>query len=138
MPNPNRRPCVRVGNVLFLSGHGSARLDGVGDVKCTGKVDGEVTEAEAYQTARAVALTMIASIKEEVGDLDRVKRVIRLYGMVNSSPGYERQFAVIDGASDLFYELWGPEYGRHARAAVGIFELPRRSVVEIMGEFEMM
>jgi enamine deaminase RidA (YjgF/YER057c/UK114 family) len=72
-----------------------------------------------------------------VGDLDEVKRVIRLYGMVNSAPGFERQFAVIDGASDLLYELWGPEFGRHARAAVGIAELPRRAVLEIMGEFEL-
>jgi enamine deaminase RidA (YjgF/YER057c/UK114 family) len=137
MPNPNRTTCVRSGNLLFVSGHGSARLAADAGIKRTGKVDAEVTEAEAYQTARAVALGMIASIKSELGDLDRVTRVIRLYGMVNSSPGYERQFAVIDGASDLFYELWGPEYGRHARAAVGIFELPRRSVLEIMGEFEV-
>jgi enamine deaminase RidA (YjgF/YER057c/UK114 family) len=137
MPNPNRTTCVQAGNVLFLSGHGSARLPNPGATKCVGKVDADVTEAEAYQTARAVALVMMASIKHELGDLDRVKRVIRLYGMVNSSPGYERQFAVIDGASDLFYELWGPEYGRHARAAVGIYELPRRSVLEIMGEFEV-
>lgn len=108
-----------------------------GDVKCHGKVGTEITEQEAYQTARAVALLMIASIKQHVGDLDRVKRVIRLYGMVNSAPGFERQFAVIDGASDLFYELWGPEFGRHARAAVGIAELPRRGILEIMGEFEV-
>ncbi len=108
-----------------------------GSIKCHGKVGSEVTEQEAYATARAVALTMMSSIKQHAGDLDRVKRVIRLLGMVNSAPGFERQFAVIDGASDLFYELWGPEYGRHARAAVGIAELPRRAVLEIMGEFEI-
>ena len=102
-----------------------------------GKVGTEVTEEEAYICAKAVALTMMATLKAELGDLDRVKRVIRLYGMVNGAPGFDRQFAVIDGASDLFYELWGPEYGCHARAAVGIAELPRRAVLEIMGEFEV-
>ena len=136
-PNPNRTGCVRVGNLLFLSGHGTSRQEMPLGCKQHGKVGSEVTEAEAYLCAKAVALTMMSTIKAEVGDLDRVKRVIRLYGMVNSAPGFERQFAVIDGASDLFYELWGPEYGRHARAAVGIAELPRRSVLEIMGEFEL-
>ncbi len=136
-PSPNRTACVQVGNILFLSGHSTARHPLPGNAKRTGKVGTEVTEQEAYQCARAVALTMMASIKAHTGDLDRVKRVIRLLGMVNSAPGFERQFAVIDGASDLFYELWGPEYGKHARAAVGIAELPRRSVLEIMGEFEV-
>jgi len=137
MPNPNRTPCVLVGNILYLSGHGSARIPGPDDLRRTGKVEAEVSEQEASRTARYVALAMMASIKHEVGDLDRVKRVIRLYGMINSSPGYERQFAVMDGASDLFYEVWGPKFGQHARAAVGIYELPRRSVIEIMGEFEV-
>lgn len=136
-PSPNRTACVRSGNLLFLSGHGTSRQAMPLGCKQHGKVGAEVTEQEAYVCARAVALTMMASIKAEVGDLDRVRRVIRLYGMVNSAPGFERQFAVIDGASDLFYELWGPEFGRHARAAVGIAELPRRAVLEIMGEFEL-
>jgi enamine deaminase RidA (YjgF/YER057c/UK114 family) len=136
-PSPNRTACVQVGNILFLSGHGSGRHAMPSNVKQYGKVGTGVTEEEAYQTARGVALQMISSIKEAVGDLDRVKRVIRLFGMVNSAPGFERQFAVIDGASDLFLELWGPEYGRHARAAVGIAELPRRAILEIMGEFEI-
>jgi enamine deaminase RidA (YjgF/YER057c/UK114 family) len=108
-----------------------------GGIKQHGKVGTEVTEQEAYQAARAVALLMMASIKQSLGDLDRVKRVVRLLGMVNSAPGFERQFAVIDGASDLFFELWGPEFGKHARAAVGVAELPRRAVLEIMGEFEV-
>lgn len=136
-PSPNRTACVRSGNLLFLSGHGTSRQAMPLGCKQHGKVGAEVTEQEAYVCARAVALTMMASIKAEVGDLDRVRRVIRLYGMVNSAPGFERQFAVIDGASDLFYELWGPEFGCHARAAVGIAELPRRAVLEIMGEFEL-
>jgi enamine deaminase RidA (YjgF/YER057c/UK114 family) len=136
-PSPNRTACVRVGNLLFLSGHGTNRREMPLGIKQSGKVGSEVTEQEAYLCAKSAALTMLGSIKAEVGDLDRVKRVVRLYGMVNSAPGFERQFAVIDGASDLFYELWGPVYGRHARAAVGIAELPRRAVLEIMGEFEL-
>ena len=80
---------------------------------------------------------MLASIKKAVGDLDRVKRVIRLYGMVNCAPNFDRHMVVIDGASDLFYALWGPVYGQHARAAVGIGGLPRGAVLEIMGEFEL-
>ena len=136
-PSPNRVACVRAGSLLFLSGHGTGRQAMALGCKQFGKVGAEVTEEEAYVCAKAVALSMMASIKAEVADLDRVKRVIRLYGMVNSAPGFERQFAVIDGASDLFYALWGPEFGRHARAAVGIAELPRRAVLEIMGEFEL-
>lgn len=136
-PSPNRTACVRAGNLLFLSGHGTGRQAMPLNCKQYGKVGADVTEGEAYLCAKAVALTMMASIKAEVGDLDHVKRVIRLYGMVNSAPGFDRQFAVIDGASDLFYELWGPEHGRHARAAVGVVELPRRAVLEIMGEFEL-
>lgn len=136
-PSPNRTACVRAGNILYLSGHGTGRQAMPLNCKQYGKVGAEVTEEEAYICAKAVALSMMASIKAEVGDLDKVKRVIRLYGMVNCAPGFERQFAVIDGASDLFYELWGPEFGRHARAAVGIAELPRRAVLEIMGEFEL-
>src|SRR3954463_6211041 len=136
-PSGNRTHAVLSRGVLYLSGHGSGRHAMPEGIKQHGKVGADATEAEAYKTARAVALSMIASIKETVGDLDRVTRVIRLYGMVNSAPGFERQFAVIDGASDVFFEVWGPERGRHARAAVGIAELPRRALLEIMGEFEI-
>lgn len=136
-PNPNRTGCVRSGNILFLSGHGTGRQEMPLGIKQYGKVGADVTEEEAYLCAKSVALAMMATIKAEVGDLDRVRRVIRLLGMVNSAPGFDRQFAVIDGASDLFHELWGPEFGRHARAAVGIAELPRGAVLEIMGEFEL-
>ena len=136
-PSPNRRSGVQVGNLLFLSGHGTARHDMPLDIKRSGKVGADVTEEEAYLCAKAVGLSMLASIKENVGDLDRVKRVIRLYGMVNSAPDFDRHMRVIDGASDLLFELWGPEYGQHARAAVGIAGLPRGSVVEIISEFEL-
>jgi enamine deaminase RidA (YjgF/YER057c/UK114 family) len=136
-PSPNRIPCVQVGNIVFLGGHSTARHPLMFGAKNTGKVGSEVTEQEAQLAARAVAMQILATLKAHLGDLDRVKRVIRLHGMVNSAPGFERQFAVIDGASDLFYELWGPERGAHARSAVGVAELPRRSVLEIVGEFEI-
>ena len=116
-PSPNRIPCVQVGNILFLGGHSTARHPLALGGKNTGKVGTEVTEQEAQVAARSVALHMLASIKAHTVDLDRVKRVIRLHGMVNSAPGFERQFAVMDGASDLFYELFGPERGAHARSA---------------------
>lgn len=136
-PSPNRIPCVQVGNVLYLGGHSTARHPLLLGAKNVGKVGSEITEQEAYVTARAVGLQILASIKAQVGDLDLVKRVIRLHGMVNSAPGFEKQYAVIDGASDLFFELWGPERGAHARSAVGVAELPRRSILEIVGEFEI-
>jgi enamine deaminase RidA (YjgF/YER057c/UK114 family) len=80
---------------------------------------------------------MLASLKQELGDLDRVKRLVRLMGMVNVAPGFDRMPEVIDGASDLFYELLGPQDGRHARTAVGLAELPHGIPVEINGEFEL-
>jgi len=136
-PSPNRTSAVQVGNLLFLSGHGTGRQAMPLNIKQYGKVGGDVTEQEAYVCAKSAALCMMASIKKAVGDLDRVKRVIRLYGMVNCAPGFDRHMVVIDGASDLFYELWGPEFGQHARAAVGIGGLRCVAVLEIMGEFEL-
>lgn len=136
-PSPNRTSAVQAGNLLFLSGHGTGRQAMPLNIKQYGKVGGDVTEQEAYVCAKSAALCMLASIKKAVGDLDRVKRVIRLYGMVNGAPDFDRHMMVMDGASDLFYELWGPVYGQHARAAVGIGGLPRGAVLEIMGEFEL-
>jgi enamine deaminase RidA (YjgF/YER057c/UK114 family) len=135
--NPNRTACVRSGNVLFMSGHSSGRHSMPLGAKTTGKVGSEVTEEEATLTARSVALVIMSTLQAYTGDLDRISRIIRLYGMVNSAPGFERQFAVMDGASDLFYEVWGPDKGCHARTAVGIAELPRRAIIEINGEFEL-
>lgn len=133
-PSANRTGYVRVSDTLFVSGHGPG---GVPDVVTHGKVGAEVSERDAYFTARACALSMLASVREKLGDLDQVKRVVKLLGLVNSAPGFDRQFAVIDGASDLFLALWGDEYGQHARAAFGVAELPRTIPVEIEGIFEV-
>jgi enamine deaminase RidA (YjgF/YER057c/UK114 family) len=135
-PKANRTGCVQVGSILFVSGHGRD-LPNLPGVKHSGKVPTDVSEEEGYATARAVALSMLASIKQELGDLDRVKRVVRLFGMVNVAPGYQRMPNVIDGASDFFFELLGPVNGKHARTAVGMAELPHSIPVEINGEFEI-
>jgi enamine deaminase RidA (YjgF/YER057c/UK114 family) len=134
-PNPNRTGCVVVGSVVFASGHG--RDLGGPNVKAKGKLGRDVSIEEGYATARAVALSMLASLRQELGDLDRIKRVVRLFGMVNVEPGFDRMPQVIDGASDFFYELLGPKAGQHARTAVGMAELPHGIPVEINGEFEI-
>lgn len=132
----NRTGCVQVGNILYLSGH-ARELGDLPGLKKRGKVGSEISEAEGYIAAKAVALGMLSTIKQHCGDLDRVKRVIRLYGMVNAAPNFERMAYVMDDASDLFYELYGPEAGQHARTAIGVAELPHRAPVKINGEFEM-
>src|SRR5947208_2958681 len=135
-PNPTRTGCVVVGTIVFVSGHGRD-LPSLPDVKHAGKVGHDLTVEEGFATARAVALSMLASLKQELGDLDRIKRVIRLYGMVNVAPGFDRMPEVIDGASDFFYQLFGPQAGQHARTAVGLAELPHGIPIEINGEFEL-
>jgi enamine deaminase RidA (YjgF/YER057c/UK114 family) len=135
-PSANRTAGVLSENLLMLSGHGFG-LPNLPGVRQRGKVGSEVSEQEGYATARAVALMMISTIKDVIGDLDKVVRVIRIFGMVNSAPNFERQSAVIDGASDLFFEAFGPDVGQHARAAIGVAELPQRFAVEIMGDFRV-
>jgi hypothetical protein len=135
-PKANRTGCTQHGNLLLLSGHG-LDLPKLAGVRQTGKFGSDITVEEGYATARAVALTMLATIKAHCGELDRVKRVLRLFGMVNCTPDFTQPPQVIDGASDLFFELWGPENGKHARSAVGHVSLPRGIAVEINGEFEL-
>jgi enamine deaminase RidA (YjgF/YER057c/UK114 family) len=133
-PSPNRTGCVRAGSLLFASGHPPPADFGV---IVHGKVGGEVKEEDAYKSAQAVALSILASVKQQVGSLDKVKQVVKVTGMVNSAAGFNRQFAVIDGASDLYLKLFGPKVGCHARSAVGMFELPRGYCMEIEAIFEV-
>jgi enamine deaminase RidA (YjgF/YER057c/UK114 family) len=133
--SPNRRGCVRVGNLLFVSGHG-AHHPGMNH-RHKGKLGADMTTEEGKLSAKVAALNILATVKKEVGDLDNVKRVIRLFGMVNCTPGFAEPPQVIDGASDLFFELFGPEYGCHARSAVGQVNLPRGGCVEIASELEV-
>jgi len=133
-PSANRTGCVQVGEMLYCSGHPPPV-----DFGCVvhGKVGGAVSEADAVVAARATLLNILASVKQQIGDLDRIRRVVKLFGMVNSAPGFERQFAVIDGASDFYCELFGPVAGQHARSAVGMFELPRGFCMEIETFFQI-
>lgn len=135
-PKNNRRGCVRVGPILYLSGHG-LNLPNLPGVRQTGTFGKDITDEEGYATARAVALTMLATVRQEIGDLDRVKQVVRLFGMCNVVSGYATMPQIMDGASDLMFELFGPEAGCHARTAVGMAALPRGIAVEINGEFEV-
>jgi enamine deaminase RidA (YjgF/YER057c/UK114 family) len=133
-PSANCTGCVVTRYLLYTSGHPPPENFGV---KTIGKVGADVTEEEAYQAARATALNILASVEQKTDSLDRITQVVKVYGMVNSAPGFDRQFAVIDGASDLLYELFGPEAGQHARSAVGMFELPRGFCMEIEAVFEL-
>jgi len=136
LPSPNRTSGVIVGKMLYLSGHGAALLE-TDAVKKRGKVGLEVSEEEAYQTARALALKMLATARYHLGDLDRVRRVVKILGMINAHPDFERHNVVLNGASDLFYEVFGPEIGCHGRSSVGVSGLVARQPVEIEGIFEI-
>ncbi len=126
-PVANYVRVVRTGNLLFVSGHGPYR-DGA--LQFLGKVGGEITPEEGYEAAKLVALNCLASVKDALGDLDRVRRVVKLLGMVNAVPGFEGHPEVINGASDVLVQIFG-EAGRHARSAVGMASLPRNISVEI-------
>jgi enamine deaminase RidA (YjgF/YER057c/UK114 family) len=124
---------VRVtGDRALISGHGPQNPDGT-IAGPFGKVGAEVSVEEAYDAARRTALSMLGSLSRELGDLDRITAWVRVFGMVNSAPGFGSQPAVINGFSDLVLELFG-EAGAHARSAVGMAELPFNMPVEIEAE----
>jgi enamine deaminase RidA (YjgF/YER057c/UK114 family) len=100
-------------------------------------VDADVSLEEGYQAARLAALSILGSLKRELGDLDRVTTWLKVFGMVNSAPGFNRQPQVINGFSDLILEVYGPDRGLHARSAVGMAELPFGIPVEIEAEVEV-
>jgi len=126
-PVANYVPAVKTGNLVFLSGHGPFNEDGS---LITGKVGADLTVEQGYQAARRVAIGLLGSLKAEIGDLDRVKRVLKLLGMVNCGPEFIDQPKVINGASDLLVEVLGDK-GKHARSAVGMNALPMNIAVEI-------
>ena len=125
-----------VGSRAIISGHGPTAADG-SLAQPLGKVGAEVTEEEGYLAARLTGLAILGSLKRELGSLDRIAHWLRVFGMVNSAPGFNRQPAVINGFSDLIVDVFGPERGAHARSAVGLAELPFRIPVEIEGEVEL-
>ncbi|MCP4319887.1 MAG: RidA family protein [Hyphomicrobiales bacterium] len=126
LPPGVRLPFAKVnvrGNMAYVSGHGPQNDDGTLSAP-SGKVGKDVTVDEAYELARKTALSMLSSLQRELGDLDRITGWGRIFGMVNSAPGFTQQPAVINGCSDLIYDVFGPDVGRHARSAVGMAELP--------------
>ena len=130
-------PWVRVvGTRALISGHGPTEADG-SLAKPLGKVGREVTPEQAHAAARLTALGILGSLERALGDLDRIAAWVRVFGMVNSAPGFNRQPAVINGFSDLILDVFGPERGAHARSAVGLAELPFDIPVEIEGEVEL-
>jgi len=130
-------PWVRiVGTRALISGHGPTKEDG-SLAPPFGKVGSDVSVEQAYAAARLTALAILASLKRELGDLDRIAAWLRIFGMVNSAPGFNKQPAVINGFTDLIIGVFGPDEGAHTRSAVGMAELPFNMPVEIEGEVEL-
>ena len=118
---------------VYVSGHGPQNPDG-SIAEPFGKVGADVSLEQGYEAARLTALSILGDLKRALGDLDRVSAWLRVFGMVNSAPGFNQQPAVINGFSDLILELYGPERGDHSRSAVGLAELPFDIPVEIEAE----
>jgi len=125
-----------VGTRAIFSGHGPTDADGA-LAKPLGKVGRDVTVEQGYAAARLTGLAILGSLARELGDLDRIATWTRVFGMVNSAPGFNRQPTVINGFTDLIVEVFGEATGAHARSAVGMAELPFDIPVEIEGEVEL-
>jgi len=126
-PVANYVKAVRAGNLLFLSGHGPSKPDGT---SITGKVGKDLSVEEGYAAARQTGISILSTIKNEIGDLNKVKRIVKVLGMVNCTSDFTDQPKVINGFSDLMVEVFG-EKGKHARSAVGMNALPSGITVEI-------
>ena len=117
---------VRSGNLIYMAGLGPLGPNGY----VTGKLGQDLSISEGYEAARYTAISQLTALKEEIGDLNKVKRIVKVFGMVNSTPTFTQQPAVINGFSDLMVAVFG-DRGRHARAAVGMVALPMNICVEI-------
>lgn len=124
-----------VGNRALISGHGPQSPAG-SFAQPLGKLGREVSLEQGYLAARLTGLSILGSLERALGDLDRIRAWSRVFGMVNSAPGFDKQPSVINGFSDLILELFGPEIGAHSRSAVGMAELPFNLPVEIEGEVD--
>lgn len=129
-PVGNYVGAVRSGNLVFISGHGPELQTYGSRTLIRGKLGRDLTVEQGYEAAKLVALHLLRVLKTVLGDLDKVVRIVKLLGFVNTAERFEDQPKVINGASDLFVALWG-EAGRHARSAVGMYELPLGIAVEI-------
>jgi enamine deaminase RidA (YjgF/YER057c/UK114 family) len=127
-------PAVRSGNMLFTSGHGVPRGS---DVRSTGKLGADMTPEEGQAAARAVGLNILATVRNELGSLDNVVRLVKTLGMVNSAPDFTGQSGVVNGFSQLMIDVFGDTAGKGARSAVGMASLPGGWAVEIEAIFEV-
>lgn len=127
-PEANYVNAVRTGNLVFLAGTGPAKPEG-GYV--TGKVGKDLTQDEGYHAAELTGVALLSNLKAEIGDLSKVKKIVRVFGMVNCTDDFGNQPEVINGFSDLMVKIFGEEIGKHARCAVGMMSLPRNIAVEI-------
>ncbi len=126
-PLANYVKAVRTGNLIFLSGSGPMKADGT---MITGKVGRELSLEEGYEAAKRTAISLLSTLKDELGSLNKVKRIIKLLGMVNCTENFTDQPKVINGCSDLLVAIFGDK-GKHARSAVGMYSLPFNIAVEI-------
>jgi enamine deaminase RidA (YjgF/YER057c/UK114 family) len=126
-PSASYVKAVRTGNLLFLSGHGPSRADGT---SIKGKLGKDMTTEEGYAAARQAGISILSTIKNEIGDLNKVRRIVKVLGMVNCTSDFTDQPKVINGFSDLMVEVFG-DRGKHARSAVGMNALPSNIAVEI-------
>ncbi len=128
------KPLLMVGNLAYTSGHLPARGDGS---LVTGRVGAELDQAAGHAAARLTALAILATLRAELGSLDRVRRVVKVVGLVNSTDDFQQQPAVINGASELFAQVFGPDHGVGVRTALGVNALPLGAAVEIEAIFEI-
>ena len=128
------RPVVIAGNLAYVSGHGPLKSD---KTLITGRVGADLTPDQGKAAARQVGLAILATLRDHLGSLDKVKRVVKVLGMVNSAPDFFDHPKVINGCSELFADVWGPENGVGARSAVGLGPLPGNIAVEIEAIFEL-
>lgn len=126
-PVANYVRAVRTGNLIYLAGHGPTKADGT---NITGKVGKDLTTEQGYAAARQTGIALLSTLKSEIGDLGKVKRIVKVLGMVNCTETFTDQPKVINGFSDLMMEVFG-EKGKHARSAVGMYALPSNISVEI-------
>ncbi len=126
-PMGNYVKAVRTGNLLYLAGHGPTKADGS---NITGKVGKDLTTEQGYEAAKQVGVAMLSTLKNELGDLNKVKRVVKVLGMVNCTENFVDQPKVMNGFSDLMVAVFG-EKGKHARSAVGMYALPSNISVEV-------
>jgi enamine deaminase RidA (YjgF/YER057c/UK114 family) len=136
LPKPGGvyKPVVIVGNMAYVSGHVSLKQDGS---IMTGRVGSEVDQEAGKAAAEAAGKAVLATLRANLGSLDRIKRVIKTLGMVNCTPEFKNHPEVINGCSELWAQIWGTEHGVGARSAVGMGSLPRNATIEVEAIFEL-